>query len=157
MSVDAILMRGTVTDLENWIADPDRDHADFTYLEKFPNEPHTTVIYINERYLSELAHASRDIPSVLDEALILGYDVRKHWGYISPEQVKDTLAKLKQLTEANLLAHFEVYPEGTVGWVGVKYQDEAELVASQKQYLSYIIAFYELAAQADEAIIIEYG
>ncbi len=157
MSVDTVLMRGGVAELENWIADPDRDHVDFTGLEKFPNEPHTTVIYINEHYLSELAHVSRVGPSVLDIALIIGYELRQHWHYISPDQVKALLTQLKQLTEADLLAHFEVYPEGTHDWLGTKYRDEAELLAAQKQYLSYIIAFYELAAQANEAILIEFG
>jgi hypothetical protein len=167
MSVDSELTRIPDARLQQCLENPDplwdilyEDFDDGVCLAEYADHPAARTILIGEHDLSMLAHLSYG-DSLFEHALLLGQHVVETGDsalfYLTPVEVSTTAAALRRVTDGELRAQAAGYPGGLSVWIGDQYPTEAALLAHQKACFDLVVAFYDRAAAAGDAVIIRYG
>lgn len=167
MSVDSHLTRIPYVRLQQCLENPDQlwdildeDFDDMVLLAKYADHAVARTIFIGEHDLSLLVHISHG-DTVLEYALLIGRHVLESGysspAYLTPAEVNETAATLRRVTDGDLRAYFATLPGGISAWIGEQYPTEATLLAQQRVCFDLIMAFYDRAAAAGDAVIIRYG
>ena len=167
MSVDSHLTRIPNVRLQQCLENPDQlwdildeDFEDAVFMAKYADHSAARTVFVGEHDLSLLAHISHG-DTVLEHALLIGHHVLETGGsslaYLTPVEVSETAAALQRVTDEELRAYFATLPGGISAWIGGQYPTEAALLAHQRVCFDLIMAFYDRATAAGDAVIIRYG
>jgi hypothetical protein len=136
------------------------DHTPPVDLDTMP--PEARAVTVRANVLSRLAHLGYH-ETLIERALQTGQhfleieDVGYGYFYLTPEEVRQISAELDLITEDDIRASFDMYG-GIREWLrNSDYPNERALLNAQQHTLDQIRQFYDRAAAAGDAVIIEAG